>query len=820
MASRKAATGMQRTAAQPKGSSPRGKRQDNAPLARLLQDYRPFSGVSDELMAHDGSIRPVWRKLAGHLEAMDPEDLQRRFARGDQYLHDAGVFYRQYGSPETSVRDWPLSHVPVLIDEAEWRMVAAGLVQRANLLEAVAADLYGENTLVRDGFLPPSLIASSPEWLRPMVGVKPRSGHYLHFIAFEIGRGPDGTWWVLGDRTQAPSGSGFAVENRVATTRVFSELFAQSNVHRLAGFFRAFRDALMGLREEPDSRVGILTPGPLTDTYYEHAYIARYLGFSLLEGEDLTVENGRLMVRTVAGLTPISVLWRRLDASWADPLELDERSRLGTPGLIDALRRQSLSMVNALGAGVLETRALLAFLPRISEALLGEPLALPNIATWWCGQAAEREHVKANAGRMMIDRALSTQLPFETADTAVIGGRIRETDYPNLGTWIDAEGGALVGQEAVTLSSTPAFENGRFVPRPMSLRLFLARTPEGWTVMPGGFARIGCTDDPAAIAMQKGGSVADVWVVSERPVATETMLPQTPLPYRRGQPGSLPARAADNLFWLGRYVERAEGLFRLTRAYNARLMESDGSEVPLLVALKSFMDGCGVDADEPIPEGLNRTMASAITSAGQIRDRFSVDGWMALSDLAVTMRRMTPKVGPGDDAARAMSVFLRKIAGFSGLVHENMYRFTGWRFLSIGRSLERALTMAEILIAFTDPETPDGGLDLAVELGDSAMSHRRRFAVETRRQTVVDLLALDTLNPRAILYQLEALQDHIHVLPGIDEPGRMSPLSRAILQAHTGLAVQTPETLDTDVLATLRDEIAELSIRLTEAYLS
>ena len=266
------------------------------------------------------------------LAKMPPEDVTRRFDLGDQYLRDTGVFFRQYGEKDVTDRAWPLSHVPVMIHESEWTSISQGLIQRAELLESVCADLYGEARLVKEGHLPASLIAMNPEWLRPMVGVRPRSGHFLNFIAFEIGRGPDGRWWVLGDRVQAPSGAGFALENRVATARVFADIYADSNVHRLAGFFRAFRDALNDLRGDSESRVGILTPGRFNDTYFEHAYIARYLGFMLLEGEDLTVQNGQVMVRTIAGLSPVSVLWRRIDASYADPLELNESSRLGTPG--------------------------------------------------------------------------------------------------------------------------------------------------------------------------------------------------------------------------------------------------------------------------------------------------------------------------------------------------------------------------------------------------------------------------------------------------------------------------------------------------------
>ena len=547
--------------------------------ARLLANYRPPPGVADELLDPQGEIRPVWRQFVSHIARLSPDELASRFARGDQYLRDAGVFFRQYGADGPSERAWPLAHIPVLLEEDEAARIAQGLIQRADLLEAVLADLYGPNRLVAEGHLPARLIAGSREWLRPLVGLTPRGGHFLHFIAFEIGRGPDGTWWVLGDRTQAPSGAGFALENRVATARIYADLYAEANVHRLAGFFRTFRDALQGLSHAPDSRVAILTPGPLNDTYYEHAYITRYLGFMLLEGEDITVENGQVMVRTVAGLRPVSVLWRRLDAAFADPLELDATSRLGTPGLVGAVRQGSVTLVNALGSGILETRALLAFLPRIARALTGEPLILPNIATWWCGQKAERDHVRANKDRMMIGPALSTRLPFEPDDTTVLGARFRDKARASFDTWLEADGADLVGQEAVMLSTTPAYENGGLVPRPMSLRMFLARTPQGWQVMQGGFARIGSTPEPSAIAMQHGGTAADVWVVSPRPVETVTMLPTGTAAYARVRPGVLPSRAGDNLFWLGRYVERAEGTMRLLRAWHVRLAETADPEL-------------------------------------------------------------------------------------------------------------------------------------------------------------------------------------------------------------------------------------------------
>ncbi len=790
-----------------------------AQYADPLAGYAPPAGVADELMDASGNVRPVWQNFIKFLTALPAGDIERRIARGDQYLRDAGVFFRQYGQTGSVDRAWPLSSIPVLIAESEWNGITTALVQRAELLEAVMADLYGPNTLVASGQLPPALIANSSEWLRPLVGVKPASGHFLQFIAFEIGRGPNGQWWVLGDRTQAPSGSGFALENRVATARMFTDFYSKANVHRLAGFFRAFRDELQGMRQDGSSGVAVLTPGPLNDTYYEHAYIARYLGFMLLEGEDLTVQDGKVQVRTVGGLRPVSVLWRRLDSAFADPLELNEESSLGTPGLLNALRSGTVSLVNALGSGVLEMRALLAFLPRICRSLRGEPLAMPNVATWWCGQEKERNYVIANAKRMLISPALSTKLPFDVDAQSALGGTFRGEATGSVEDWIKTNAQTLVGQEAVTLSTTPAYIDGRMQPRPVSIRVFLARTASGWQVMPGGYARIGKTQDATAIAMQQGGSVADVWVVSEHPVETVTMLPASSAPYVRPDSGALPSRAADNLFWLGRYIERAEGYMRLLRAYHIRLEESGTPDTPLLKYLETYLKPYKIDLDEGVPETLLHCLSSAVRSASKVRDRFSIDGWMALNDLTKSARRMAEMLVPGDDSARAMGVLLRKITGFSGLVHENMYRFLGWRFLIIGRSIERAAAMAMALASMADKDAPENALDLVVDVADSSMSHRRRYSVSTSRDTVIDLLALDVMNPRSVLYQLTEIRDHVHFLSENSAYGPMSPLSKATLALHTDLAIKTPEALDTKALLDLAKRIEQLSNLFTESYL-
>jgi uncharacterized circularly permuted ATP-grasp superfamily protein/uncharacterized alpha-E superfamily protein len=786
--------------------------------AKKKLDYRPLAGAPDEMLGPDGQVRPVWQHFLERLSGMDEAELDRRIDRADRYLRDAGVFYRVYGGAPNAERSWPLSHVPVLISDKEWLALSEGLVQRAELLERIAADIYSDNRLVQEGVLPPALIAGNPEFLRPLVGLKPAGGHYLHFVAFEIGRGPDGDWWVLADRTQAPSGAGFALENRVATTRAFSDVYAETHVHRLASFFGAFRDALQAYKRNPEDRIAVLSPGPANETYFEHSYIARYLGFMLLEGEDLTVVNGQVMVRTVAGLKPVSVLWRRLDATYADPLELDQKSQIGTPGLVQALRSESVTIVNSLGSGLLETRAFLAFMPAICRRLLDEELRLPSVATWWCGQKNEREHVIRNLDRMVIGPAYSRLPFFDDGNESLPGGSSKEKNAALLER-LKEQGHRLVGQEVVKLSTTPAFVNGKLSPRPMSLRVFAARTRDGWQIMPGGFARIGASDDVSAIAMQKGGSVADVWIVSDAPVKWSTLLPSEET-FTRNMPGSLPSRAADNLLWLGRYIERAEGALRILRAWHGRFAEYADRKQPLLANVSDYLDALDIDTAEVVPESLVMNISSALYSASNIRDRFSPDGWLALNDLAKTARDFRDKVQPGDDATRAMTILLRKLAGFAGLVHENMYRFTGWRFLSIGRHLERALHMARLLGHFSGAEAPDGSLDMLIEIGDSVMTHRRRYNVATARLTVTDLLALDQLNPRSIFYQLNEIKTEVELLPNATVNGQYSPFYREVLRIYNTLSLMTPEAMTEEVYSQLESDMEKLSDLLAKTYIS
>ncbi|MGH6839177.1 MAG: circularly permuted type 2 ATP-grasp protein, partial [Methylocella sp.] len=465
-------------------------------MATLAAGYKPLPGIPDEFIGADGRPRVHWLRFLAALLDLGEGDIGKRFATADRHIRDTGVSYRAHG--DTNERAWPLSHVPLLVEAGEWRAIAQGVEQRARLLELVLADIYGEARLIAAGDLPAAAVTGSPEFLHPLRGVNPPGGKFLHIYAADIGRGPDGRWWVLGDRSQAPSGAGYALANRLVLARAFPALYRDMNVERLAPFFEALRFGLTSMAQRSDSRICLLTPGPFNETYFEQAYLARYLGLLLVEGGDLTTRDGKVHVRTIAGLKRADVIWRRIDSDFADPLELNAHSRLGVPGLVDALREGGVVIANALGSGVLEAPAMMSFIPRLCHTLLGEELRLPNIATWWCGQARARQLVVAGMGELAIAGAYGNPIQGFARNQPLVGAALDAEEKRRLAAAIAERGVDIVGQEVVHLSTTPVWHDGRIEPRPFVLRVYAARTPEGWNIMPGGFCRISGRTDARA----------------------------------------------------------------------------------------------------------------------------------------------------------------------------------------------------------------------------------------------------------------------------------------------------------------------------------
>ncbi len=789
----------------------------------------------DEMLDRDGRVRAHWRPFLTMLAGLGPDAVNRLFAAADRHLRDSGVFYRVYEDPAGAVRPWPLSHVPLLIDAGEWQELKAGLVQRAELLEAILADVYGPADLVSEGRLPAAVVAGNPEFLRPMVGIDPPGGARLRVYAVDVGRSPDGRWWVLGDRTQAPSGAGFALENRLALSRAMPDIYRALRVERVAPFFQALQMELSALNRRDDSRVCLLTPGPLNETYFEHAYLARYLGFLLVEGEDLTVRHDGVFVRTVSGLKRAEVLLRRLDADFADPLELSARSRLGVPGLVQAIRDGHVVLANSLGSGLVEARAMLSFLPALAPALLGSELALPNVATWWLGDPAARATVLERLDELVIAPAFAGELPAHIQRHSVLG---RELDAPARAALIEAigrRGADFVAQEAVTLSTTPVWENGSLVPRPFILRLMLARTGDGWEVMPGGLVRVADHADARAVSLQEGDRTADAWVLSDQPVPEVTLLPTADRVAISRSAGPLPSRAAANLFWLARYIERAEATLRLARALINRASENDEAAshvsariVSLLVAwecvpddllnVKPALVAAAALQQRELSGALPSPVGAALSAASVIRDRFSPDAWRAITELSDLIN--TPfEQGMSESAIfERVNGALRIIASFSGLAQENMVQIASWRFLELGRRLERALATSRFVRQFAFDGDLQAMLDGLLELADSQITYRLRYVMVAARGPVVDLVALDPNNPRSIVYQLARIEAHLAALPKRGDDSRLSPPEQIATALASRMLTADVGSIDEPFLLEVEAALMKLSDAVTANY--
>ncbi|WP_159009649.1 circularly permuted type 2 ATP-grasp protein [Bradyrhizobium sp. S69] len=813
------------------GSQGSKARPGNRRVAQWTRGYARLPGIPDEYLTEDGTPREVWTRFFEAFAELTPADIERRFGSADRHLREAGVTYRAPG--ETADRVSPLSHLPLLIDEAEWQQLTAGIVQRAQLLELVLADLYGEGRLVAEGAVPAAAVAGSSEYLRAMCGVKPPGGRYLNLYAADVGRGPDGRWWVLGDRTQAPSGAGYALENRLVLSRAFASLYKSMNVERVAPFFEAFRDSLRSGADRDEPRIGLLTPGQFSETYFEHATLARYLGFLLVEGDDLAVSGDRIHIRTVAGLKRLDVLLRRVDSNSLDPLELDASSQLGVPGLIDVIRKNGVVVANMPGTGVMEARALLGFLPSLCRRFFGEDLKMPHIATWWCGQKSAREEVLSRLDRVAIEGAYGRSVPGFPGNGPILPGELSLSERERLRGAISDRGIDYVGQELVRLSTTPVWDQGRITPRPFVLRVFAAATPNGWTIMPGGFCRIADQPDARAVSMGDGARAADVWVISDKAVAPTTLLPAVDTVPIRRVAGVVPSRAADNLFWLGRYLERAEATLRLIRALTIQRDPGKGSATVLhsveRIQRLLVIWGAASQASRTPPAKIaaealqsEEKFGSALSlvrtaqrTATSLRERLSPDAWQVITEMT---ERLAQEAEDDDGVVSAAELTLQELASFAGLAQENMNRAAGWRFLEMGRRAERAINTLRFARQFAYDEAGNEDLDTLLTLVDCQITYRSRYLVGPLLAPVRDLVVLDPYNPRSVAFQVFALNDHIASLPTLKEGGLIEQPRRLAVGLQATLTTTEAAALDTKTLFALEQDLLNLADAIGAHY--
>lgn len=765
-----------------------------------------------------GAIRAPYRPLMGELEKLGVDELQRRWETGRRFIHEQGVTYNVYGDPMGMERPWELDPVPLLISASEWRKLETALVQRARLINGILADCYGEQKLIHSGKLPPALVLAQPDFLRPCHGVRPANDVFLNCYAVDLARSPDGQWWAISDRTQIPTGSGYTLANRLVTSRVLPEVFRDCHVQRLAGFYTHLRDSLARLagKRTDDPRIVVLTPGPHNETYFEQSYLARYLGYSLVEGQDLTVRDGRVFLKTLSGLEPVDVILRRVDDDFCDPLELRNNSILGVPGLLEAWRHGTVAIANSLGSGLLQSPSFMAFLPGLCQHLLGEDLKLPSIATWWCGQRVAEQQVLANLHKLFIKPAMRSQFTGMSPGASMTGAEIDA-----LRRRIQFQPHLYVAQEPVELSTAPTWQDGKLVGRPVAMRVYLVAGEDGnYHVMPGGLARIAPLDGARMISMQKGGSSKDVWVLNEGPVADTTLLPRGADQIQLRRTGNnLPSRVADNLYWLGRYAERAECTARLLRGSLIRLnSESSGSAIALLRPFLQTLEaqhqlppGRGavlmranaetLEAElldliiQPSHKGSLRSITEQLQRLGmQVRDRTSNDYWRAISTLddAVSGAAKQPEFLIGDGIV-LLNQALLDLAALHGLANENMTRAQGWRFMDMGRRVERVIYFSCYLGNALRSGLADNpsALEAVLEMADSTITYRSRYNLVPHIAAVYDLVMLDETNPRSLAFQFRQLLKHCEKLPG-ESAATLSSSRRLLVDAASKLTLANP----------------------------
>ena len=792
-------------------AAPSGAPAPDGPLAA----YRPIPGVRDEMVDADGRVRPHWQPLAAGLDALGTDGLDRLGQSVRRLLEDSGVAFNVYADPDDRRQAWNLDAVPVLLSPEDWAVIEAGVTQRGRLIEAVLRDLYGAQTLVTDSQLPAGAVFGNPNFLLPAIGWDQRPDCLLHVYACDLARRADGTWVVLADQTEVPTGNGWCLVNRVSMSQVHGDRFTGSGVRRLAGYYARFQAGMHALAAGR-GRIVLLTPGPADPSYFSHAYLARYMGFMLVEAGDLTVRDGRVFVKTLEGLQRVDVILRKLPGRSLDPLYLPGGQQIGTPALVHAARDGTVRLANAAGTGVVQNRMLAPFAPALARRLLGEDLLLPDIETVWLGDADGRARYLAAPEDWRIDRATARHDPDGRAVARTAIDALSQADRGEL---LAQDGDAHVAIRPIALATTPSVEGGRVVPVPWALRVFLFAGPDGFQVMPGGLGRL--SDRAETPVLPGGRGSKDVWVQGAPGEARAPSILSAHLrdAHHRRTGRELLSRVADNLFWLGRYGERTDMSLRILRVALSRVLDEARQDLdayvlngllglrldlPLLApdtgpaALRLWLDRAAarlmLDADETL--GLRSSLDGLHRTATLSRAYLSQDAWRSLTALRTDRRWRTMREPVLTlQTAQTVDAGLRCLSAFGGAMAENMMRSFGWRFFELGRRLERGIEIARAAAALAGLAGPSEApaLRTLLELCDSYVSYRARYLITPAATPTIDLLILDETNPRALAFQFARLDT---ILGQIHQDAAYRTRDHRLVLSHlTALRLADPEDL-------------------------
>lgn len=789
-----------------------------------------YAALYDEFLSPDGGIRPHWQKIGAYFEKLGPEEITRRWNHARKIIRDNGVACNaSLWDAEGPARAWELNPIPLRISNDEWTVIEVAVRQRGRLLNAILNDLYSDQELLAEGLIPPALILGNGAYLRPCVGVPVPHDARLSVYAVDLARSPDGKWWVLSDRTQAPSGAGYALENRVVISRVFPEIFHNAQIARLGGFFRQMKEAMEALSPRPrlSPTVALLTPGRFNETYFEQTYLARQLDFTLVEGQDLTVRDNMVFIRTLQGLQRVDVIIRRVDDDYCDPLELRDESLLGVPGLMNAVRAGTVTLANSLGSGLVQCPALGAFLPKLCERLLGEALLMPSVATWWCGQPAEYRYVLDNLHGLIVQPAFAFpgDRPAKEASREAVRSAI--CNKPEL----------FAAQEFVRLSQCPDFNDGQLEPRSVVMRVFAVRRGDDYVVMPGGLTRVAQEEFSDGVLFRREGGTKDTWVdIAEKQDAAGQPRPVYHGQLRRAST-SLTSRTADDLFWLGRYAERAEFSARMIRTTLEGLASQQGwmtisDFIPVIRTFQHFGQfvppRLGLDDNSLLEQAIIRQMvnrknpgslASIICHLGDIitsvRDQVTADTWRIVNQLSDVL---PPAGEPGEGIELNLNKIVLHLSALNGVLSENMTHGSGWRFLELGRRIERSTYSAQLVVESLDNQFANAPsrLDVLLEVFDALITYRQKYTV-VHRDPVLDLLLCDESNPRSLASQLACVLDDLMHLPR-DSEGFKLPEERLVLRVLSDVRLLDVSKLVSNAIPPVENAMLELSEHITQRF--
>lgn len=841
------------TAARPQAASAASL---TAPVPALVRAYAAMAGRAghDELIDARGRVRSHWRRFTDGFQALGPGGREAAAEATRRNLRESGIAFNVYADPDDRAHAWRLDLLPVILPTGEWARLAAGIVQRARLIEAVLADLYGPRRLLLDGTLPAALVLGAHDHVRPQHGLSSEAG-FLTAYACDVARGVDGRWVVLGDQADAPIGNGYVIASRVALSHGLADLFMACHTRRLAGFYMAMQTALQAACPRDDGRIVLLAPGPESPSYFSHAYLARYLGYTLAQAEDLTVRDDTLFLKTLDGLQRVDLLMRKQAGASLDPLSMPGSGLSGVAGLVHATRQGKVRITNALGAGLAQNRALAAWSRALARSVLGEDLLIEDQEALWLGEPDSRRRVLAEPGWLLAP-AHARNDPGAPVRTLAPDG-MKAAEREALAARLAREGWRFVAQRPLTFATTPAYDEGRLVPVPFAIRCFVARTVAGFAMLPGGLVRM--AGSPAGVDLPNGFGSKDLWITAEaaEPQPASILRATMREVHLRRTGRDLLSRTADNLFWLGRYAERAEGIMRLLRSVLVRVLE-DGrpdADPRMLAALLDLVASRGPDTSleepagstaaleelasvlmfEPREHGLRDSLDQLHRTATLVRDQISHDAWRMLATLHVDRRwRPAERRAATTAALELLDDGIRALSAFAGTEAENMTRNFAWRFLEMGRRIERAaqlVLLAQELVparaSGAEDRQVDPGLHLLLELGDSFMTYRSRYMMMPLIAPVLDLLVLDETNPRSVAFQLAELERHLGCLPN-DGPHR-SAEQRLALKLVTRLRLADVDELVrpgpdgtrtpmTGLLAELAGELPELSDRIVQSH--